>query len=167
VGVSSTFETGSCRCAITTSLAQNDSGDFELSFRDERDQSLLAEIGYSVGRADDQFNTRTARAVRHFRVHFEGRNDNDTVNAPTAALIHAVREANPQADRAGSPVKSGARRAPTAVPARHDCGEPTSPGGYKWPLISIPSQSVRDAWNQRAGGGCKRSSSRQLFFCPP
>lgn len=61
-------------------------------------QTWLAEIGYSVGSANGQFNARTARAVRHFLVHFEGRSDNDTVNAQTAALIRAVRNANPKAD---------------------------------------------------------------------
>jgi N-acetyl-anhydromuramyl-L-alanine amidase AmpD len=61
-------------------------------------QTWLAEIGYSVGTADGQFNQRMARAVKHFQVHFENRNDNDRVNAQTAALIRAVRDANPKAD---------------------------------------------------------------------
>ncbi|MDG4550822.1 MAG: N-acetylmuramoyl-L-alanine amidase [Candidatus Contendobacter sp.] len=61
-------------------------------------QTWLAEIGYSVGPADGQFNPRMARAVRHFQVHFEGRSDSDTINARTAALIRAVRDANPKAD---------------------------------------------------------------------
>lgn len=61
-------------------------------------QTGLAEIGYSVGPANGQFNPRTARAVRHFRVHFERRSDSDTIDAPTAALIRAVRDANPRAD---------------------------------------------------------------------
>lgn len=61
-------------------------------------QTWLAEIGYSVGPADGRFNPRTARAVRHFRVHFEGRGDSDMIDAQTAALIRAVRDANPRAD---------------------------------------------------------------------
>jgi ABC-type polar amino acid transport system ATPase subunit len=61
-------------------------------------QTLLAEIGYSVGPANGQFNQRTARAVRHFQVHFEGRSNNETINAQTAVLIRAVRDANPRAD---------------------------------------------------------------------
>ena len=61
-------------------------------------QTWLAEIGYSVGPANGQFNPRTARAVRHFQVHFEGRSDRNTINAQTAALIRAVRDANPRAD---------------------------------------------------------------------
>ena len=61
-------------------------------------QTWLAEIGYSVGPVDGQFNPRMARAVRHFQVHFEGRSDNDTINAQTAVLIRAVRDANPKAD---------------------------------------------------------------------
>jgi len=61
-------------------------------------QTWLAEIGYSVGPLTGQFNPRTARAVRHFQVHFEGRSDNDTINQRTAALIRAVRDANPKAD---------------------------------------------------------------------
>lgn len=61
-------------------------------------QTWLVEIGYSVGPANGQFNPRTARAVRHFQVHFEGRSANDTINEQTAALIRAVRDANPQAD---------------------------------------------------------------------
>ncbi len=61
-------------------------------------QTWLAEIGYSVGPANGQFNARTARAVRHFQVHFEGRSDRNTINAQTAALIRAVRDANPRAD---------------------------------------------------------------------
>ena len=61
-------------------------------------QAWLAEIGYSVGPVNGQFNARTARAVRHFQVHFEGRSDRDTINVQTAALIRAVRDANPRAD---------------------------------------------------------------------
>jgi N-acetyl-anhydromuramyl-L-alanine amidase AmpD len=61
-------------------------------------QTWLGEIGYSIGKADGQFSQRMARAVKHFQVHFENRNNNDTVNADTAALIHAVRDANPKAD---------------------------------------------------------------------
>jgi len=61
-------------------------------------QTWLAEIGYSVGPADGCFNARTARAARHFQVHFEGRSDNDTISAGTAALIRSVRAANPKAD---------------------------------------------------------------------
>jgi N-acetyl-anhydromuramyl-L-alanine amidase AmpD len=61
-------------------------------------QTWLAEIGYSTGPADGVFNHRTARAVRHFQVHFAGRSNNETVNADTAALIRAVRDANPKAD---------------------------------------------------------------------
>jgi N-acetyl-anhydromuramyl-L-alanine amidase AmpD len=61
-------------------------------------QTWLAEIGYSVGPADGVFNRQTARAARHFQVHFEGRSDNDTINAGTAAMIRSVRAANPKAD---------------------------------------------------------------------
>ena len=61
-------------------------------------QTWLAEIGYSVGPVNGQYNSRTAHAVKHFQVHFEGRSTNDTINAQTAALIRAVRKANPRAD---------------------------------------------------------------------
>lgn len=61
-------------------------------------QTWLSEIGYSVGRPDGVYSPRTANAVRHFKVHFEGRSDSDTINQRTAALIHAVRTANPKAD---------------------------------------------------------------------
>ncbi len=61
-------------------------------------QTWLAEIGYSIGPANGQFNRQMARAVRHFQVHFEGRSDNEKINAKTAAMIRAVRLANPKAD---------------------------------------------------------------------
>jgi N-acetyl-anhydromuramyl-L-alanine amidase AmpD len=61
-------------------------------------QTYLADIGYSVGPATGQFNTRTARAVKHFQVHFEQRDHSDTINFSTAELIRSVWAANPKAD---------------------------------------------------------------------
>jgi N-acetylmuramoyl-L-alanine amidase len=61
-------------------------------------QTCLAEIGYSVGPANGVFNHRTARAVQHFETHFLGAAANERVDRATAALIRAVRLANPVAD---------------------------------------------------------------------
>jgi N-acetyl-anhydromuramyl-L-alanine amidase AmpD len=61
-------------------------------------QTWLAEIGYSVGTADGKLNPRTVQAARHFQVHFQNRDNVATINAETAALIKAVRDANPKAD---------------------------------------------------------------------
>lgn len=60
-------------------------------------QTCLAEIGYSVGPANGVFNHRTARAVRHFETHFLGAAANERIDRATAALIRAVRLANPVA----------------------------------------------------------------------
>jgi N-acetyl-anhydromuramyl-L-alanine amidase AmpD len=60
-------------------------------------QTWLAEIGYSVGPANGVFNHRTARAVLHFETHFLGAAADQRVDRATAALIRAVRLANPAA----------------------------------------------------------------------
>jgi hypothetical protein len=60
-------------------------------------QTWLAEIGYSVGPADGILNQRTVRAVVHFETHFASAVD-ERLDQTTAALIHAVRLANPKAD---------------------------------------------------------------------
>lgn len=61
-------------------------------------QTWLKEIGYSVGPVTGEFNRQTARASRHFQVHFEGRSDRDTIDQQSAALIRDVHAANPKAD---------------------------------------------------------------------
>lgn len=61
-------------------------------------QTWLLEIGYSVGKADGVLNHRTIRAARHFQVHFQNTANRESINAETAALIKAVRMANPVAD---------------------------------------------------------------------
>jgi N-acetyl-anhydromuramyl-L-alanine amidase AmpD len=61
-------------------------------------QTWLKEIGYSVGPVDGECTIRMTKAVLHFQVHFIGVQANvGVVNRQTAALIYAVRQANPVA----------------------------------------------------------------------
>jgi N-acetyl-anhydromuramyl-L-alanine amidase AmpD len=61
-------------------------------------QTWLSEIGYSVGKADGIYNHRFFRAVLHFQTHFLGQGATGNIDQQTAALIRAVRQANPKAD---------------------------------------------------------------------
>jgi peptidoglycan hydrolase-like protein with peptidoglycan-binding domain len=60
-------------------------------------QTWLKEIGYSVGPVNGEYKAHLERAVLHFQTHFMGAGATGRVNAQTAALIYAVRQANPVA----------------------------------------------------------------------
>jgi hypothetical protein len=81
-----------CRAGLAEAIAKASSTN-----RSPQLQTWLAEIGYSVGPADGKYEARTIRAVLHFQTHFIGKGATDRVNRQTAALINAVRQANPKA----------------------------------------------------------------------